>query len=65
MGSILEIAFIMLIVASLAFAPLGYFIYRYTRKNGEPFGEIEPHGDRQSLVLDYVEKAILAIKKRI
>jgi len=65
MGSILEIAFIMLVVASLAFAPLGYFIYRYTRKDGEPFGNIEPHGDTQSLVLNYVEKAINAIKKRI
>ena len=62
MGSILEIAFIMLIIASLAFAPLGYFIYRYTRKNGEPFGNIEPHGDSESLVLNYVEKAINAIK---
>lgn len=65
MGSILEIAFIMLVIASLAFAPLGYFIYRYTRKNGEPFGNIEPHGDSESLVLNYVEKAINAIKKRI
>jgi len=63
MGSILEIAFIMLVIASLAFAPLGYFIYRYTRKNGEPFGNIEPHGDSESLVLNYVEKAINAIKK--
>ncbi len=63
MGSILEIAFIMLVIASLAFAPLGYFIYRYTRKNGEPFGNIEPHGDSESLVLNYVEKTINAIKK--
>lgn len=64
MGLILEITFIMLIIASLAFAPLGYFIYRYTRKNGEPFGDIEPHGDSESVVLNWVEKAVSAIKKR-
>ena len=51
-GDILEIWFYMLILACFSFAPLAYFIYMYTMKNGEPFGEIEPHGDSDSMVLD-------------
>lgn len=54
--------FIMLLVAGLAFAPLGYFIYMYTKKGGEPFGDIEPHGDSESKVLDMVENLIHAVK---
>lgn len=38
---IIEISIFMLAVASLAFAPLGYFIYNYTKKDGEPFGDFE------------------------
>ncbi len=58
MGGVLELLIAMLIVATLAFAPLGYFIYMYTQKNGEPFGETEPHGDSESFLLNAVGKAI-------
>ena len=56
---------IMLIVAGLAFAPLGYFIYMYTMKSGEPFGDIEPHGDSESKVLDLAEQLIIKVKELI
>ena len=65
MGGVIELFFWMLIIASVAFAPLGYFIYRYTYKNGEPFGNIEPHGDSESPVLKTVEKVISAIKGKL
>ncbi len=57
-GEIIEIAFFMWLLALASFAPLGYFIYMYTAKNGEPFGEIEPHGDSPSAIADIVDKAI-------
>jgi len=62
MGGVIELFVIMLIVAAAAFAPLGYFIYKFTQKNAEPFGDIEPHGDSPSLVNDLAEKAINTIK---
>ncbi|KAF3981557.1 MAG: hypothetical protein HFP81_04375 [Methylococcales symbiont of Hymedesmia sp. n. MRB-2018] len=55
----------MLIIAGLVFVPLGYFIYMYTMKQGEPFGDIEPHGDSDSLVLDLAEQAIDKVKSYI
>jgi hypothetical protein len=58
MGDIAELFFIMIIVAAFAFAPLGYFIYRFTKAGDKPFGEIEPHGDSPSMVNDFAEKAI-------
>ena len=61
-GTIIEIGIVMWIIACLAFAPLGYFIYMYTMRSGEPFGETEPHGDSDSMVLDLAEKAINAVK---
>ena len=65
MGSVLEIFFWMMVVACLAFAPLGYFIYMYIAKNGEPFGDIEPHGDSDSLVLRWAEKLINTVKGKL
>jgi len=62
MGSVIELFLIMLVVAALAFAPLGYFIYMYTTKGGEPFGDTEPHGDSESKVLDLAEQLINTIK---
>ena len=62
MGEIIEIAVIMIIIAGLAFLPLGYFINNYTTKNGEPFGDIEPHGDKESPVLVYAAKLIALVK---
>ncbi len=62
---LVEVFLFMLIIAGLAFAPLGYFIYMYTMKDGEPFGDTEPHGDSDSLVLDLAEQAIHKIKELI
>jgi len=65
MGEVVELFVIMLIVAAAAFAPLGYFIYKFTQKNAEPFGDIEPHGDSPSLVNDLAEKAIKFVSELI
>jgi len=61
-GDIILVTILMWIVAIFAFAPLGYFIYMYTMKGGEPFGDIEPHGDSDSKVLDIAEQAINKVK---
>lgn len=61
-GGIIEIWFYMLILACFAFAPLAYFVYMYTMKNGEPFGNIEPHGDSESMVLDIAGNLIDKVK---
>ncbi len=61
-GNLLELVILMLVIALFAFAPLGYFIYMYTQKGGEPFGDIEPHGDSESKVLDMAEKLINMVK---
>ena len=65
MGEIIWLFIVMLVIASVAFAPLGYFIYMYTMKKGEPFGDTEPHGDSESRLLNTVEKVINEVKKRI
>lgn len=65
MGGVIELVVVMLIIAGLAFAPLGYFIYMYTQKNGEPFGDIEPHGDSESPLLNAVEKVINKVKAKL
>ena len=65
MGGVTELFLVMLIIAAAAFAPLGYFIYKYTQKNGKPFGETEPHGDSQSFVNDLAESAIHFVKSLI
>ena len=61
-GDLIEIAIVMWIVATAAFAPLGYFIYMYSKKSGRPFGETEPHGDSESWVLNLAESAINFVK---
>ena len=58
MGGVTELWLIMLLIAAAAFAPLGYFIYRFTKVSDKPFGEIEPHGDSPSVVNDFAEKVI-------
>lgn len=62
MGAVIELFLVMMVIACLAFAPLGYFIYMYTKKNGEPFGNTEPHGDSESLLLNTVEKIFNKVK---
>jgi hypothetical protein len=58
MAGVTELWLIMLIIAAAAFAPLGYFIYMFTKASAKPFGEIEPHGDSPSVVNDFAEKVI-------
>jgi len=65
MGDLIELGFFMLLIACIAFAPLAYFIYMYTMKNGEPFGDTEPHGDSESAVLNMAEKLINMVKGAI
>ena len=65
MGGVLELFVFMVIIATAAFAPLGYFIYKYTQKKAEPFGETEPHGDSQSFVNDLAETAIHFVKSKL
>lgn len=62
MGDIFELGIFMLIIAAAAFAPLGYFIYKFTQDNSKPFGETEPHGDSPSLINDFAEKIISIAK---
>ena len=42
MGEILEITVFMWFVAIASFAPLGYFIYLFTKGDGESFGKSNP-----------------------
>jgi hypothetical protein len=58
MGEVTELFLVMIIIAAGAFAPLGYFIYKFTQKNGKPFGETEPHGDSPSMINEFAENMI-------
>jgi hypothetical protein len=62
MGEVTELFLVMLVLAAAAFAPLGYFIYKFTQTNAKPFGETEPHGDSPSVINDFAEKVIGMIK---
>jgi hypothetical protein len=62
MGEVTELFVVMFIIAAGAFAPLGYFIYKYTQGNNQPFGDTEPHGDSPSRINDLAENAIRFIK---
>jgi hypothetical protein len=64
MGTIIEISFFMLVIAAIAFAPLGYFIYQYTKDGAKPpFGDFEHHESHSESAIDgYVEKIISAVK---
>ncbi len=57
MGTIIEISIFMLIAATVAFAPLGYFIYSYTKKDGNPFGDFEHPAHGHSVIDDIADKA--------
>jgi hypothetical protein len=62
MGDVTELFIMMIIIGAVAFAPLGYFIYKFTQVGGKPFGEIEPHGDSPSIVNEFAEKVIALAK---
>lgn len=64
MGGVTELFVVMILIAAFAFAPLGYFIYKFTQQGGKPFGEIEPHGDSPSVVNDFAEKAIKFVQDK-
>jgi len=65
MGEVTELFVIMLIIATLAFLPLGYFIYKFQQNNSKPFGETEPHGDSPSFINELAETVIHAVKSRL
>ncbi len=65
MGDVTELFIAMIFIAAVAFAPLGYFIFKFTQKGGKPFGETEPHGDSPSVVNDLAEKVIALIKGKL
>ncbi len=65
MGGVIELFFIMIIVAALVFAPLGYFVYQFNKVSDEPFGDIEPHGDSPSAVNDFAEKIIKFVQEKL
>ena len=58
MGGVTELFVVMIIIAAFAFAPLGYFIYKFTKVGDKTLGDLEPHGDSPSVVNDFAEKAI-------
>lgn len=62
MSGVLSLLFFMLLIGGVAFAPLGYFIYSYTHRHSEPFGNIERHGDTESPLLDFVAATLDGIK---
>ncbi|MGZ8095834.1 MAG: hypothetical protein ACXW0L_05180 [Methylosarcina sp.] len=62
MSGVVELWIVMLVFAAATFAPLGYFIYKFTQINAKPFGETEPHGDSPSLINDLAEKVIAFFK---
>ncbi|MDO9106586.1 MAG: hypothetical protein Q7U57_16680 [Methylovulum sp.] len=65
MGDVTELFVVMFLVAAAAFAPLGYFIYRFTKNNAKPLGETEPHGDSPSFVNELAETAIHFVKSKL
>jgi hypothetical protein len=65
MGQVTLLFIAMIAIGAVAFAPLGYFIYKYTREGGKPFGETEPHGDSPSIVNDFAENIVAMIKKKL
>jgi len=65
MGGVTELFVVMTLIAAFAFAPLGYFIYRFTKSGDKPLGDIEPHGDSPSIVNDFAEKVIKFVQDKL
>lgn len=65
MGEVTGLFVVMILIAAFAFAPLGYFIYRFTRMSDRPLGDLEPHGDSPSMVNDFAEKAIKFVQGKL
>lgn len=65
MGEVTELFVVMILIAAFAFAPLGYFIYRFTKMSDQPLGDLEPHGDSPSAVNDFAEKVIKFVQGKL
>lgn len=65
MGEVTGLFIVMILIAAFAFAPLGYFIYRFTKMSDKPLGDIEPHGDSPSAVNNFAEKAIQFVQGKL
>lgn len=65
MGEVAELFIVMFVIAAAAFAPLGYFIYKFQQNNAKPFGETEPHGDSPSAINDFAESVIHFVQSRL
>ncbi|MBM4208648.1 MAG: hypothetical protein FJ190_11820 [Gammaproteobacteria bacterium] len=65
MGDVTALFVMMIVIGAVAFAPLGYFIYKFTQEGGKPFGETESHGDSPSIVNDFAEKIIAIVKGKV
>jgi len=65
MGEVTELFIIMFLIAAAAFAPLGYFIYRFQQNSAKPLGETEPHGDSPSPINDLAESVIHFVQSRL
>lgn len=46
-GEVIFVAFFMLVIAAIAFLPLGYFIMAFTKNSKQPFGK--PHSASHGL----------------
>lgn len=65
MGEVTVLFIVMFLIAAAAFAPLGYFIYKFQENNTKPFGETEPHGDSPSVINDFAESVIRFVKSQL
>ena len=66
MGTVIEISVFMLIAASVAFAPLAYFIYIYTKKGESPFDHFEQNEEHPHSIIDELaEKAIHTVQDKL
>ena len=55
----------MIVIGAVSFAPLGYFIYLFSKDSEHPFGVFDPDGDHHSAVNDFAEKAIALVKNQL
>ncbi len=66
MGTVIEISVFMLIAASIAFAPLAYFIYIYTKKGESPFDQFEHNEEHPHSIIDELaDKAIHTVQDKL
>ena len=59
MGDVVVLFIAMIVIGAAAFAPLGYFIFKFSGRNTKPFHEAQ-HGGvaHPSIVNDFAEKVI-------